>query len=93
MKSGLRLSALWLLLYDVLGGGDFKLGRIGLPGSVRLSGVTPGEGIESPLRRVSLTAMTGSLAHAKSDSLVSFAATFYASLGRDWRPRPELSGW
>jgi len=51
--------------YDVLGGGDFKLGWIGLSGSFRLSGVTPGQTLEPPFRRVSCSAMTGSYAHAE----------------------------
>jgi hypothetical protein len=50
----------WLLdqdCYDAFGGGDFKLGRIELTGSVRLSGDTPGERLKSPFHRVSMPAM------------------------------------
>jgi hypothetical protein len=73
------------------GGGDFKLGRIEPPGSVRLSGVTPGESVESPFHRVSIPAMASRSAHAKSDSLESSAALAYATFGGDQRPRPEPS--
>jgi hypothetical protein len=75
------------------GGGDFKLGAIELSGSVRLSGVTPGEGVESPFRRVSATALASRSAHAKSDLLESPAAFTYAPFGGDQRPRPEPSHW
>ncbi len=43
---------------------------IGPSGSVRLSGVTPGNSGDCPFRRVSAAALTGSSAHAKSDSLL-----------------------